>query len=202
MAEEMGYKVTYTDRNMSVITTSLALLVLRPDPSLFGGLAFGITSYNRSVDLKVRAKYHLRDHWLNRTILLLFCLILNLTWGWHLWACHLSLADQCAKKPFQKGFGLSVFAKIPEELPGDRVLWPRQAFKDPVQVFWHYFTFCGNYDSQQTLTQQEWAQLFSVPTKEIPTASSVLGTFSFRLMEGCAGKMYSCSKTVSVARCL
>ncbi|XP_041885298.1 adhesion G-protein coupled receptor G4 [Corvus kubaryi] len=53
MAEEMGYKVTYTDRNMSVITTSLALLVLRPDPGLFGGLAFGITSYNRSVDLKI-----------------------------------------------------------------------------------------------------------------------------------------------------
>ncbi|CAN8188838.1 unnamed protein product [Coccothraustes coccothraustes] len=53
MTEEMGYKVTYTERNMSVITTSLALLVLRPDPSLFGGLAFGIASYNRGVDLKI-----------------------------------------------------------------------------------------------------------------------------------------------------
>nr|XP_041572051.1 adhesion G-protein coupled receptor G4 isoform X2 [Taeniopygia guttata] len=52
MTEEMGYKVTYTERNMSVITTSLALLVLCPDPSLFRGLAFGIASYNRSVDLK------------------------------------------------------------------------------------------------------------------------------------------------------
>lgn len=46
---------------MSVETTSLALLVLCPDPSLFGGLTFGITSYNRGVDLKVRAKNHLRD---------------------------------------------------------------------------------------------------------------------------------------------
>lgn len=62
MTEEMGYKVTYKERNMSVITMSLALLVLRPDPSLFRGLAFGIASYSRSVDLKVRAKYHLRDH--------------------------------------------------------------------------------------------------------------------------------------------
>ncbi|XP_030128200.2 bombesin receptor subtype-3 isoform X1 [Taeniopygia guttata] len=53
MTEEMGYKVTYTERNMSVITTSLALLVLCPDPSLFRGLAFGIASYNRSVDLKI-----------------------------------------------------------------------------------------------------------------------------------------------------
>ncbi|RMB97845.1 hypothetical protein DUI87_25702 [Hirundo rustica rustica] len=53
MTEEVGYKVTYTERNMSVITTSLALLVLRPNPSLFGGLAFGITSYNRGVDLKI-----------------------------------------------------------------------------------------------------------------------------------------------------
>ncbi|XP_068060601.1 adhesion G-protein coupled receptor G4 isoform X3 [Anomalospiza imberbis] len=53
MTEEMGYKVTYTERNMSVITTSLALLVLRPDPSLFRGLAFGIASYNRGVDLKI-----------------------------------------------------------------------------------------------------------------------------------------------------
>ncbi|OWK51973.1 putative G-protein coupled receptor 112 [Lonchura striata] len=53
MTEEMGYKVTYTERNMSVITTSLALLVLRQDPSLFRGLAFDIASYNRSVDLKI-----------------------------------------------------------------------------------------------------------------------------------------------------
>ncbi|XP_023781639.1 adhesion G-protein coupled receptor G4 isoform X2 [Cyanistes caeruleus] len=52
MTEEMGYKVLYTERNISVITTSLALLVLRPDPRLFGGLAFGITSYNRGMDLK------------------------------------------------------------------------------------------------------------------------------------------------------
>lgn len=57
MTEEMGYKVTYTEKNMSVITTSLALLVLHPDPSLFGGLAFGITSYKKGMDLKVRAKY-------------------------------------------------------------------------------------------------------------------------------------------------
>ncbi|TRZ08432.1 hypothetical protein HGM15179_018673, partial [Zosterops borbonicus] len=53
MTEEMGYKVTYTERNTSVITMSLALLVLRPDPSLFGGLAFGITSYKRGMDLKI-----------------------------------------------------------------------------------------------------------------------------------------------------
>ncbi|TRZ06775.1 hypothetical protein HGM15179_020334 [Zosterops borbonicus] len=56
MTEEMGYKVTYTERNMSVITTSLALLVLHPDPRLFGGLAFGITSYNRGVYLKIRVQ--------------------------------------------------------------------------------------------------------------------------------------------------
>lgn len=61
MTEEMVYKVTYAERNTSAITTSLALLVLCPDPSLFGGLAFGITSYNRGLDLKVRARYHLRD---------------------------------------------------------------------------------------------------------------------------------------------
>lgn len=48
--------MTYTERNTSVITTSLALLVMRPDPSVFGGLAFGVTSYNRGMDLKVRAK--------------------------------------------------------------------------------------------------------------------------------------------------
>ncbi|XP_053932056.1 adhesion G-protein coupled receptor G4 isoform X2 [Cuculus canorus] len=51
--EEIGYKVTYTGRNMSVITSSLALLVMRPDPSMFGGLAFGITTYDRGVDLKI-----------------------------------------------------------------------------------------------------------------------------------------------------
>jgi len=54
--------VIYTERNMSVITTSLALLVMRSDPRVFGGLAFGVTSYDRGVDLKVRTKYHLRDH--------------------------------------------------------------------------------------------------------------------------------------------
>lgn len=203
MTEEMGYKVTYTERNMSVITTSLALLVLRPDPGLFRGLAFGIASYNRGVDLKVRAKCHLGDHWLYQTILPLSCLSLNLTWAWHLWAYHLSPADQCTRKPFQKGFGLCVFAKIPEELPRHRVLWPRQAFKDPVQVFWHYFTFSGNYDSQQTLTQQEWAQLFSVPTKRNPNPSIICsGHISIRLIEACAGKMYSGSKTFSDVRML
>ncbi|KAM8997089.1 adhesion G-protein coupled receptor G4 [Ara ararauna] len=51
--EEMGYKVAYTERNTSVITTSMALLVMRPDPSMFGGLAFGVTSYNRGLDLKI-----------------------------------------------------------------------------------------------------------------------------------------------------
>ncbi|KAM6381299.1 adhesion G-protein coupled receptor G4 isoform 2-T3 [Pluvialis apricaria] len=51
--EEIGYKVVYTERNTSVVTTSLALLVMRPDPSVFGGLAFGVTSYNRSMDLKI-----------------------------------------------------------------------------------------------------------------------------------------------------
>ncbi|XP_054025447.1 adhesion G-protein coupled receptor G4 [Dryobates pubescens] len=50
--EEIGYKVTYMERNTSVITTSLALLVTRPDPSAFGGLAFGVTSYERGVGLK------------------------------------------------------------------------------------------------------------------------------------------------------
>ncbi|KAM6197938.1 adhesion G-protein coupled receptor G4 [Sarcoramphus papa] len=54
--EEMGYKVTYTERNTSVITTSLALLVTRPDPSVFGGLAFGVTSYNRGMDLKINVQ--------------------------------------------------------------------------------------------------------------------------------------------------
>ncbi|XP_009873767.1 PREDICTED: probable G-protein coupled receptor 112, partial [Apaloderma vittatum] len=51
--EEIGYKVTYTERNTSVTTTSLALLVIRPDPSMFGGLAFGVTSYDRGVGLKI-----------------------------------------------------------------------------------------------------------------------------------------------------
>lgn len=46
--------MAYTERNASVITTSLALLVMRPDPSVFEGLAFGITSYDQGVDLKVR----------------------------------------------------------------------------------------------------------------------------------------------------
>ncbi|XP_023781640.1 adhesion G-protein coupled receptor G4 isoform X3 [Cyanistes caeruleus] len=59
MTEEMGYKVLYTERNISVITTSLALLVLRPDPRLFGGLAFGITSYNRGMDLKISVQENL-----------------------------------------------------------------------------------------------------------------------------------------------
>ncbi|KAM6117323.1 adhesion G-protein coupled receptor G4 [Pterocles gutturalis] len=54
--EEIGYKVTYTDRNTTVITTSLALLVMRPDPSVFEGLAFGITSYDRGVDLKIKVQ--------------------------------------------------------------------------------------------------------------------------------------------------
>ncbi|XP_032558247.1 adhesion G-protein coupled receptor G4 [Chiroxiphia lanceolata] len=54
--EEIGYKVTCADRNTSVITNSLALLVLRPDPSTFGGLAFGITSYNRGVDLQINVQ--------------------------------------------------------------------------------------------------------------------------------------------------
>ncbi|XP_009880094.1 PREDICTED: probable G-protein coupled receptor 112 [Charadrius vociferus] len=54
--EEIGYKVTYTERNTSVITTSLALLVMRPDPSVFGGLAFGVTSYNRGMDLKINVQ--------------------------------------------------------------------------------------------------------------------------------------------------
>lgn len=74
----MGYKVTYTERNTSVITTSMALLVMCPDPSTFGGLAFGVTSYNRGLDLKVRAKYHLGDHRLNQTILLC-CIMTYLT---------------------------------------------------------------------------------------------------------------------------
>ncbi|KAM6251920.1 adhesion G-protein coupled receptor G4-like [Spheniscus humboldti] len=54
--EEIGYKVTYTGRNTSVIITSLALLVMRPDPSVFGGLAFGVTSYDRGVDLKINVQ--------------------------------------------------------------------------------------------------------------------------------------------------
>ncbi|XP_069724056.1 adhesion G-protein coupled receptor G4 [Phaenicophaeus curvirostris] len=55
-AEEIGYKVTYTGKNTSVITSSLALLVTRPDPSMFGGLAFGITTYDRGVDLKINVQ--------------------------------------------------------------------------------------------------------------------------------------------------
>ncbi|XP_012959038.3 adhesion G-protein coupled receptor G4 isoform X1 [Anas platyrhynchos] len=51
--EKIGYKMAYTERNASVITTSLALLVMRPDPSVFEGLAFGITSYDQGVDLKI-----------------------------------------------------------------------------------------------------------------------------------------------------
>nr|XP_010308928.1 PREDICTED: probable G-protein coupled receptor 112 [Balearica regulorum gibbericeps] len=54
--EEIGYKVTYTERNTSVITTSLALLVMRPDPSVYEGLAFGVTSYDRGVDLKINVQ--------------------------------------------------------------------------------------------------------------------------------------------------
>ncbi|XP_056215984.1 adhesion G-protein coupled receptor G4-like [Falco biarmicus] len=54
--EEIGYKVTYTERQASVITTSLALLVMHPDPSVFGGLAFGVTSYNRGMDLKINVQ--------------------------------------------------------------------------------------------------------------------------------------------------
>ncbi|XP_028940706.1 adhesion G-protein coupled receptor G4, partial [Antrostomus carolinensis] len=54
--EEIGYKMTYTERNMSVITASLALLVMRPDPNIFGGLAFGVTSYDRGVDLKINVQ--------------------------------------------------------------------------------------------------------------------------------------------------
>ncbi|KAM6061311.1 adhesion G-protein coupled receptor G4 [Chlamydotis macqueenii] len=48
--------MSYTERNMSVVTTSLALVVTRPDPSIFGGLAFGVTSYNRGVDLKINVQ--------------------------------------------------------------------------------------------------------------------------------------------------
>ncbi|XP_025894797.1 adhesion G-protein coupled receptor G4 [Nothoprocta perdicaria] len=51
--EEIGYKVTYTERNASVVTSSLALVVMRPDPSVFEGLAFGVTLYERGLNLKV-----------------------------------------------------------------------------------------------------------------------------------------------------
>ncbi|XP_067160517.1 adhesion G-protein coupled receptor G4 [Apteryx mantelli] len=44
--------MTYTERNASVVTTSLALVVMRPDPSVFEGLAFGVTSYERGLNLK------------------------------------------------------------------------------------------------------------------------------------------------------
>ncbi|XP_009997988.1 PREDICTED: probable G-protein coupled receptor 112 [Chaetura pelagica] len=54
--EEMGYKVTYTERNTSLVTTSLALLVTRPDPSMFGGLAFGVTSYSRGGNLQINVQ--------------------------------------------------------------------------------------------------------------------------------------------------
>lgn len=112
--EEIGYKVVYTARNTSVITTSLALLVLRPDPSAFGGLAFGVTSYDSGVDLKVRPKYHLRDHWLNQTVLLLFHSAVYLTGGRQRWACHLSLLQiSVQENPFKKALA-SVF--LPESL--------------------------------------------------------------------------------------
>nr|XP_009683269.1 PREDICTED: probable G-protein coupled receptor 112 [Struthio camelus australis] len=51
--EEIGYKMTYTERNASIVTTSLALAVMRPDPSVFEGLAFGVTSYERGLNLKI-----------------------------------------------------------------------------------------------------------------------------------------------------
>nr|XP_025966707.1 adhesion G-protein coupled receptor G4 isoform X1 [Dromaius novaehollandiae] len=51
--EEIGYKMTYTGRNVSVVTTSLALVVMRPDPSVFEGVAFGVTSYERGLNLKI-----------------------------------------------------------------------------------------------------------------------------------------------------
>ncbi|XP_009696915.1 PREDICTED: probable G-protein coupled receptor 112, partial [Cariama cristata] len=54
--EDIGYKLTHSERNTSVITTSLALLVMRPDPSAFAGLAFGVTSYNRGMDLKINVQ--------------------------------------------------------------------------------------------------------------------------------------------------
>ncbi|XP_035181922.1 adhesion G-protein coupled receptor G4 isoform X2 [Oxyura jamaicensis] len=54
--EKIGYKMAYTERNASVVTTSLALLVMRPDPSVFEGLAFGITSYDQGVDLKINVQ--------------------------------------------------------------------------------------------------------------------------------------------------
>nr|XP_009501858.1 PREDICTED: probable G-protein coupled receptor 112 [Phalacrocorax carbo] len=68
--EEIGYKVTYAERNTSVITSSLALLVTRPDPSIFGGLAFGVTSYNRGVDLKI----NLQENPFEKALTLVFLL--------------------------------------------------------------------------------------------------------------------------------
>ncbi|XP_052669458.1 adhesion G-protein coupled receptor G4 isoform X2 [Harpia harpyja] len=82
--EEIGYKVTYAERNTSVITTSLALLVMRPDPSVFGGLAFGITSYDRGVDLKGNAAVHcvFWDFWKN-----------NGLGGWNTSGCEMEYTD-------------------------------------------------------------------------------------------------------------
>lgn len=51
--EEIGYKLAHTERNTSVITTSFALLVMRPDPSVFEGVAFGVTSYDQGRDIKI-----------------------------------------------------------------------------------------------------------------------------------------------------
>ncbi|OXB79475.1 UNVERIFIED_CONTAM: hypothetical protein H355_008370 [Colinus virginianus] len=51
--EEIGYKLSHTERNTSVVTKSFALLVMRPDPSVFEGVAFGVTSFDRRGDIKI-----------------------------------------------------------------------------------------------------------------------------------------------------
>ncbi|KAG8144652.1 hypothetical protein E2320_013118 [Naja naja] len=45
LMEEIGFKMTFNGRNESVALPTLALMVLRPDPMNFQGVAFGVVSY-------------------------------------------------------------------------------------------------------------------------------------------------------------
>uniref|UniRef100_A0ACB8FXY1 Uncharacterized protein n=1 Tax=Sphaerodactylus townsendi TaxID=933632 RepID=A0ACB8FXY1_9SAUR len=43
--EKIGFKMDFSGRNVTVILPRLALALMRPDPTSFQGIAFGVTSY-------------------------------------------------------------------------------------------------------------------------------------------------------------
>ncbi|KAH0630811.1 hypothetical protein JD844_004055 [Phrynosoma platyrhinos] len=55
LTQRIGFKMSFNGRNASIVMPKLALAMMRPDPVIFQGIAFGVVSYNPKMDPEDRS---------------------------------------------------------------------------------------------------------------------------------------------------